>query len=263
MNEVVVLIPLYRPTLTPDERISLRRTCQVLGGYPLVVVHPEGLCTGQISREFPSLAFERFADHYFRDIIGYNRLMLSEEFYGRFQGRYEYLLICQTDCYIFHDALSAWCRRGYDYVGAPYLRRPVYSWPVVRQLVALRQAWMHARGRRTQFDRYLRVGNGGLSLRRVESHLRFLRENPGLVARYTRPEHRVHLGNEDTFWAMEPTDFRYPTWQEAMLFAYNKYPELSYRLTGGQTPFGCHGWTKPRYRRFWQQGPQALRIPQD
>ena len=252
MQEVIVVIPIYNPLLNEKERISLRQTYEVLQQHPMVVVHPEGMDLEPLQQQFPRLTFQAFPPDYFRDIVGYNRLMLATEFYEAFID-YRYLLIAQLDTYIFNDQLLDWCKRGYDYVGAPWLRRPVYNLPIVRQVISLISWVAHLRGRRTQFDRYGKVGNGGLSLRKIESHLRILRTQASDVADYAITHNREHLYNEDTFWAMEPQDFSYPSWEEAMLFSYNKYPELSYRLTHHQLPFGCHGWTKPKYNKFWKK----------
>lgn len=247
---VVVVIPIYKAVLGELDRISLRQTCQVLADYPLVAVHPEGLDTSALAAEFPQLKFRAFDAAYFAGVEGYNRFMLSETFYEAFAD-YRYLLIAQLDVFIFKDELREWCLKDYDYVGAPWIARDVYKLPLVRQFVKAYSAWKRSRGQRTQFERYGHVGNGGLSLRKVESHLRVLRSMPDVVRLYAEVNNRRHLFNEDTFWGMEPHDFRYPSQEEAMLFSYNKYPELSYRLTGGATPFGCHGWTKPRYMKFW------------
>lgn len=250
---VAVVIPIYKSVLSDTDRVSLTQTVRVLSRYPLVIVHPDGLETSTIAAEFPQLQFKAFDRRYFAGVEGYNRFMLSEAFYAAFSA-YTYILIAQLDVYIFNDELTEWCLRGYDYVGAPWIARPVYRLPVVRQFISLYQAIQHSRGRHTQHDRYGRVGNGGLSLRRVESHLRVLRTQPDVVRIYAEERNRQHLYNEDTFWALEPEGFSYPTQEEAMLFSYNKYPALSYRLTHGATPFGCHGWTKSRYKPFWCRG---------
>lgn len=250
-NLVNVIIPIYRPTLSQTDRISLSQTCRVLGRYPLTVVHPKSMDTGEIAREFPQLRFKAFDDDYFASIVGYNRLMLSETFYSAFSD-YRYILIAQLDVYIFRDELEEWCLKGYDYVGAPWLKRSIYTWPIIKQMISCYKYLQHGRGRLTRFERYGRVGNGGLSLRRVESHLEVIRKQPQDVRRFAVTHNRKHLHNEDTFWAMMPYHFRYPSQEEAALFAFDKYPQLSLRLTHGQMPFGCHGWTKKKNLPFWE-----------
>lgn len=186
--------------------------------------------------------------------------MLSANLYQAFEA-YEYILICQLDVFIFKDELSAWCAKGYDYIGAPWIKRDVYDLPVIKQMIHLCVALKHLTGRRTQFDRYDRIGNGGLSLRKVKSHLRVINEQPEVVRLYAVEKNRQHLYNEDTFWAIEPKAFRYPSVEEAMLFSYNKYPEISHKRTHGATPFGCHGWTKPKYKAFWCRNGEVPSMP--
>lgn len=247
---VAIVIPIYNPLLSPNDKIALRNIYKTLGSHPIYVVHPEGMDISIVSSMCPMIQYKTFYPSFFNSIEGYNRLMLSRDFYETF-AEYEYILIAQLDTYIFKDELSYWCSRGYDYIGAPWLRRDIYNMPLIKQLVSVYQSAGRLLGRRSHYDRYGRIGNGGLSLRKVDSHLRALIENPDLVVLYSEINNRRHLFNEDTFWAMEIPWFKYPTVDEAMLFAYNKYPELSYERTGGRLPFGCHGWTKPKYCSFW------------
>lgn len=262
MQQVAVLIPIYKTTLNAQDLISLKQTYQVLGNYTLIVIHPEGLDLSQVSKDFPRLQFKSFAPYYFKDIVGYNKLMLAQEFYEAFVD-YEYILIDQLDVFIFKDELTEWCNKGYDYIGAPWIRRKVYKLPIVKQLISLYVWWKHLKGERSQFDRYDKIGNGGLSLRKVKSHIDVIKNQPEDVKLYAEINNRKHLFNEDTFWAMEPKNFKYPTVEEAMLFSYNKYPELSYKLTGGKTPFGCHGWTKPKYKEFWCKNGNIPAMPNE
>jgi hypothetical protein len=53
---------------------------------------------------------------------------LSEEFYQAFTD-FEFMLIYQLDAFVFRDELADWCRSGYEYIGAPWLRdRDFTSW---------------------------------------------------------------------------------------------------------------------------------------
>ena len=246
-----VLIPIYKATLSPEERVSLERAYRVLAAYPLVVVKPASLDLSALAAEYPALRMESFPDAFFQGIAGYNRLMLSEAFYERFADR-PYLLVYQLDAYVFRDELAAWCAKGYDYVGAPWLRRPVYRLPFVAQVMSLIQAYHRLRRTPSKQDLYGKVGNGGLSLRKVSSHLRVLRERRDRVAYYLA-QRRYHLYNEDVFWATEPRDFSYPEAEETLRFSFDKYPAYCYRLTGGKLPFGCHAWYKRKMREFWKR----------
>ena len=182
-------------------------------------------------------------------IAGYNRMMLSEEFYASFPDT-EYILICHTDAWIFRDELGDWCRRGYDYVAAPWLRRPLYDLPLVKQYMQWRERMKRRRGEASRQVLYGRVGNGGLSLRRVEAFRRACATYRTEAESYLADP--CHLHNEDVFWAVVPREFRYPAPDEALRFSIDTHPAYALRRLGGDLPFGCHSWTKRRMRRAWR-----------
>ncbi|MEG2366205.1 MAG: DUF5672 family protein [Alistipes sp.] len=252
MEQVKVVIPIYKPTLSECERASLAQTVRVLGRYPLVMLCPRDVDVSAISREFPMLQSVQVSDEWLgrrNGIVGYNRMMLSAAFYDLFADA-EYILICHTDAWIFRDELSAWCARGYDCVAAPWVRRAIYELPIVRQWMAWRRSWA---ARNKQFVRdmlYGRVGNGGLSLRRVASFRAACDTYKEVVLRHNGERH--HFYNEDVFWAVIPTDFRYPECHEALRFAFDTNPSYCFKRCNKQLPFGCHSWSKPRMWRFWR-----------
>jgi hypothetical protein len=164
---------------------------------------------------------ERFPDEFFSGIDGYNRLLKSCLFYNRFESC-EYILIAQLDCLIFSDNLEEWMARGWDYLAAPWFK----GFSEVNDA------------------RLWRVGNGGLSLRKVSSALRILNQEVPAGSVYPRwghyawkppleswesglyqkvsAIHRIHPlarlhsvedelehfpYNEDVFWAIEAPKF--------------------------------------------------------
>ena len=112
-SRVIVVVPLYTTQLSADDVVSLERTIAVLGKHPLAVVCPEGLDLSPLDNLLHpgTPAVERFPPTYFKGVEGYNQLMLSTQFYSRFAG-YEYLLICQTDAFVFEDKLEILVREG-------------------------------------------------------------------------------------------------------------------------------------------------------
>jgi hypothetical protein len=91
MEQVSVVLPLCTAAPGPDEWAAIDQCCAVLARHPLTIVAPHSLDLGTITRRYPQLLVERFDDAYFRSVADYNRLMLSVEFYARFQ-RYEFVL---------------------------------------------------------------------------------------------------------------------------------------------------------------------------
>ncbi|MBQ2430169.1 MAG: hypothetical protein II274_04905 [Alistipes sp.] len=75
---------------------------KVLGRYPITLLVPEDLNVTELQREFAGLEITRVSPEWLgrRGIAGYNRMMLSREFYELFSD-YNYILICQTDAWIF------------------------------------------------------------------------------------------------------------------------------------------------------------------
>lgn len=253
-EEVAVVVPIYRDHLDEYERMSLRSIVDRLGGYPLVFVKPQSLRLAEVGKAFPQLREENFPDSCFTNIHAYNTLMLSTEFYERFSG-YTYILIAQLDTYIFRDELSQWCARGYDYVGAPWIVRRIYANPFMRLCSKIKKAYCDITGKPNSQITGNKVGNGGLSLRRVDAHIRATRQLKPLVDEYLSHE-RHHLFNEDVFFAVEPNrhglHFSYPDCMEALKFSFDTHPAYCYNLLGRTLPFGCHGWSKKRMLKFWR-----------
>lgn len=264
MNErVAIVIPVYKRELAWNEEISFRQTLRVLGRYPIIIVCPESLdltTYNSIAGEHnTSIYRESFEDKYFANIAGYNRLLLSEEFYGRF-GQYEYILIAQLDTYVFRDELATWCAKGYDFIGAP----------LFGDHMKISQG---------------EVGNGGLSLRKVDTFIGFFKGRK-IVIPFHKLAERVHLKekvytrwfvwllmafgwrntpsqvaanyryNEDIFWSRDLNHTNYelskPSVEEALEFAWERFPKDLYAKIK-HLPFGCHAWEKYELETFWKE----------
>lgn len=149
-RKCIIVIPIYRGG-EEVELESFRQCLRVLSGYDIAVVTHAGVDLGEFrniaAENEKELKIELFDAHYFAGVAGYNSLCLDKAFYERFVGAYEYMLIYQLDAWVFSDQLQAWCDKGYDYVGAPFFFKAESG-----------QTRMVLAG----------VGNGGLSLRRLQ-----------------------------------------------------------------------------------------------
>lgn len=277
----VVVIPIYKDVPSGTECSSIRQTFRILGRHDIVFVTHRG-CTldryRQLSdAEGAAMRTEYFDAGYFDSTTHYSDLCFSEEFYLRF-AQYEYMLICQTDAWVFRDELDEWCSKGYDYIGAP----------------------IYFPYNRTHYTRiFYGVGNGGFCLRRIQHCLDIIRANPdriflkpGILARiywygFLYNEDYTHsilkrlcllplfvakcLGWRNTitqfrktgceedailsFWAHNAWGLRCntPGEEEAARFSFEVHPAMLYNKTGRQLPFGCHAFEKWEYDSFWKK----------
>lgn len=248
-QKVAVVIPLYEDVLTRYETFSLQQCLRILGAHPIVFLAPEDWSSrGQdwvtaIQLQLPmgqseistNLKVEYFPTECFGSVASYNRLMLSREFYQRFVD-YEYILIHQLDAFVFSDQLLAWCQRGYDYIGAPWLGVDWIKEPVLR--VGEVHHWKRRLLRRFFADPLYMVGNGGFSLRKTRAALKWLS-----LFHNTAREWQYH---EDSFWgifirANYPL-VRFPKFEKALEFSFEIQPRQCYALNNAKLPFGCHAW---------------------
>ncbi|MDP3436069.1 MAG: DUF5672 family protein [Bacteroidales bacterium] len=256
IKEVVVVIPIYTDELSFDELHSLSQAMKILGSYPIIIVKPSSLTPDKLKNLHPELQFKSFPNHYFNGIKAYNTLMLSTQFYKEFLD-YEYLLIYQLDAYVFRDDLIKWCRQGYDYIGGPWIKREVYNYPFVSSYMKF-ERWVNSKLKRPDRQKlYNKVGNGGFSLRKVNSHYNALVHCKEIASGYIEKK-QYHLYNEDVFWSVEVNNwldvpFRYPDYLTALEFSFDKHPQYCYKLTGNRLPFGCHCWNKKHVIGFWRK----------
>ncbi|WP_181215150.1 DUF5672 family protein [Phocaeicola faecicola] len=261
-NKVVIAIPVYKETMDSFESLSLRQCLKVLGNYDICLFGPDSLNLSEYRHVFETcqqtFQYIGFASSFFESQRGYNRLMLTKELYLRFR-QWEYLLIYQLDAYVFQDELMDWCNKGYDYIGAPFLK-------LNREV-----DWNNC-------------GNGGFSLRKIASFIRLFEHEGRILTwrgiwryyRYRGPLHRLPMAlqrfmgkhnrvadytgawlnhNEDLFYAMlgdSTLKWKIPSTREAMYFSFEERPSYLYRLTG-RLPFGCHAFLKNEYQEFYKE----------
>lgn len=239
-NTVAIVIPIHKNDLKWNEDISLRRCFEVFAGFPVILAVPERLDCRPLEKYGSFAAIKTFPDRFFASEKGYNHLLGLPLFYREFLD-FEYMLIYQLDTFVFENNLLAWCAKGYDYVGAPWLDT---TW--VNEFFsgsALRRFFLQ--------KRFNPVGNGGLSLRKVMSSWKAARKFRLLAAVFK---------HEDFLWsniiARFLPGFNTAPASEALDFAFEEHPETLFEKNGRRLPFGCHSWEKYG-TDFWR--PHFLR----
>lgn len=245
IDDIVVIIPIYKEDLTEDELISYIRTLKILKDYAIFLIHPDKLELKNYLKTEKRVYTKSFDKNYFQNIKNYSSLMLSDNFYSSFSD-YEYMLICQLDCYIFKDELLNWCNRGFDYVGAPW----VLDYADFLYELALKKHKFPLKFRNKIFRRVFKltnnVGNGGLSLRKVNTHIEALKK-------YQYVAKNWYPNLEDTFWSLYVSSyeksFKIPNYKTASAFSIETYPQYFIQFVD-DIPFGCHAW-KRWGAEFW------------
>lgn len=267
-NKVAIVIPIYKKQPTQEELISLQQAIKILGNYSLILVCPNSLKIENYILNYDYFLVERFKDSFFKSIDGYNKLMMSKQFYHRFFN-YEYILIYQLDAYVFRDELEYWCKLNFDYIGAPWF---------VDTKIPVKDQVLYG------------IGNGGLSLRKVKSHYnalsffaihfflkslyesytQYLESNLNKFSRIkffiTSYLTRVFFIknskyfsiklNEDKYWCLVVPkinlNFKVAPIEVGIKFSFEENPDILYAMNKNELPFGCHAWA--RYNKeFWSQ----------
>src|SRR6185312_10565314 len=88
-------------------------------GFPVVIVSPEGLDVHQHRAILGGCERRTLDARWFRDRSSYNELMFSQAIYSLFAD-HEFILIHQSDAFVFVDQFTTWCATDIDYIGAPF-----------------------------------------------------------------------------------------------------------------------------------------------
>lgn len=252
---VIITIPIYTTNLSELEWASIAQCFKILGDYSICYVKPESLDITPITEKFNADTVESFPDYFFAGISGYNRLMLSPLFYSRFK-EWEYIFIYQTDAWVFCDKLEEWCKKNYDYIGAPWIPKKKYSLTYYKIYVALKSIYCKLFSQPNYNKLYYNVGNGGVSLRRSKIFAIEAKKREKEIE-FLMSKKAKDFYNEDVYWSITINEkervLNIPKWDEALNFSFDKNPSESLSLNNGQLPFCCHGWTKPKMFTFWQK----------
>jgi len=187
---------------------------------------------------------------------------------------YRYMLIHQTDCYVFKDELLDWASKGYDYIGGIWFEGFIGN-PYLDAIL-----WY--------------PGNGGFSIRKVKSFVRLLSSKKPIKSikqlviekKRTYKKGKVvffkeflmlpfnifgyqnnykylaekHSLNEDVFFIevhRKHKVLKIPTVEDVLLFSWDRCPAFLYEKLGA-LPFACHAWFREDFpyngnNEFWSE----------
>jgi hypothetical protein len=269
-RQCCVVIPIYKENPLQTELLALEQCVKILNKYPIIfVTHNYLICSAYeniCNKYHITIAYEYFSSFYFKNISGYNALMLSTKFYRRF-AIYNYILVYQLDAYIFSDQLEFWCKKNYDYIGAPFFSKSDDGSPIF--------------GNNWGAGSLVFIGNGGLSLRKTQTFINVCSHTLQIMSFFylldvvhhvinikqkniiykilsylvKRLKNKLRLFcypiNEDVAFARIFLNYgKIPPITEAIQFSFDNYPEYLYDINKKTLPFGCHAWNKNL--SFWK-----------
>lgn len=271
-NQICIVIPIYKKELDLLETKSVLQCLKVLSDYSIYFIAPEGLKMDFYEKKFSAIPKTIFFEkNYFESQRGYNKLMLNSEFYKMFD-MFRYMLVYQTDCYVFKDELLMWAKKDFDYIGGIWFEGFVGN-PYLGA-----KMW--------------KAGNGGFSLRKIDSAIKILsskeiimnflelfKEKKKLlnVSRvqlirelFLLPLYAIGYKNNylycannyqfnEDFYFVEMYErnknFKMPLIREVLTFSWDRHPSYMYEQTS-DIPFGCHAWFREDFpyeenKKFW------------
>ena len=251
INKIVIIIPIYRTDLTHNEEISVQQCFKILSRHKIIFICPSKLVGDVFFAKYPSADVVDFEDSYFSAHARYNELMLTLKFYLKFK-LYDYMLIHQTDCFVFKDELEEWVFKNYSYIGAPWVKNPKH-----------------------ENVTFIGVGNGGFSLRKVsdmilvlKSYKNFynLKQSILIASKHNSIPTAIIIGifkwlfwykfifigrlniiTEDVLFYNASGKFAFfnvPSADIALKFSFELSPKKLFEMNNQTLPFGCHAWEK-------------------
>lgn len=225
-KDVCVVIPIYKDNINNpllyDEVESIINTILKLKDNDIYFLHHPDLNISfyNIFKKYNNV---HFITYNYKNRSEYSNMCLSYKFYEMF-NKYKYMLICQTDAYIFRNELLYWCNKGYDYIGALGLFTKItypYQGKWDDENVGPIESYPHI------------VMNGGFSLRNIKSMYDFCFNNKDKFEKETFNEDCVICWYH---W----NELNMPPYEEAIKFSAENQTYAFYPKYRDTLPFGCH-----------------------
>jgi len=271
MKKLAILIPLHKSNLNDHEKKSLQYIVTNLDNKNIFLILPEKL---RDSFNYKNLNKVYFSDKYFISQKTYNKLLLSLDFFLKFNS-FDYALIYQLDSYLIQGTERLKDFFNEDYVGSPHIN--------------------------VKKKRFNGILNGGFSLRAIgpsinvlsSVKIHFTLNSVISILRYFTALNRlksfikfffkiifIYISdkfykkekilisqiiinnfadyyNEDIFWSLFSKlfvkNFKVAKFDTAIKFSFDKDPEVLFGLNDNQLPLGCHNWWNDKNINFWKK----------
>ena len=111
-----IVIIEYRELLSGNAELSLLQALKIFKNRDIRLVLPNNINTEYYDSLKSQYKFEyvKVNHDWLSSISSYSKMCCKKEFYALFE-KYDYILIYQTDCWVFEDRLDYFMDLGYDY----------------------------------------------------------------------------------------------------------------------------------------------------
>jgi len=262
INKLAIIIIIgYKPFLTENEKASLRQCYNVLHRYPIKVISGKGMDVSEYRKVIPNIEIEFVDPKWTSSYLMNSQFKTNGWLYNRYRD-YEYILFYELDAWVFRDELEYWCKKGFDYIGAPWfdirtkqttgsgnggfsLRRNSSSLRMTNRIAFLkkvRRFWFKSYLQAIiPFETIIRICKTPLHIRKPEDVTSMLLEKEIL---------------EDYYWckkiAVVFNDFSVAPAEISYQFSFEANPGLLFEMNQNNLPFGCHAWEKHE-PHFWEK----------
>lgn len=238
MNDLCILLPLYKEDLLDYERLSLNRLLDFCkkNNYlkNLLLLIPNNFNIDSFIDKYidicylnDGIAYKTLDNKYFNSVVSFNNgVLLSYQFYGGFWQKY--IFTYQLDGYIFDDYFQYFIDKDYDYIGG-------YVMPMFSHISLL-----------DGYDNNIYM-NGGISLRKTE-YCKNVICNPKVQEKINGCEHILnqYIFDEDYIYSRYYESKVLPL--DSIMFSYNHtFAENAYVINNFKYPFCCHGFNKNQF----------------
>ena len=261
----VIVIPIYKDSIDEYEKVSLLQCCKIFKHEELSILTYLGLNINAyiniLESEKVCFTIKLLDERFFKGVEGYNTMVLNRCFYEAYKS-YDWMLIYQTDAFVFNNELDYYCNKKWVYIGAPTFKNSNYSHPqhVLNGGLSLRyipfflQTLESKRFYWRFCNLYLFKRIGGMKLKTIFK-VPYL-----LYQAYCLKNGITKIFPTKGLWALTYEDYvwcalaegKLPTWQEASRFSFENSCHELYELNNGDLPMGCHAWYKFGNYEFWK-----------
>jgi len=232
-EEVCVVIPIYKEILDMQEETVLNECRDKLEGLDFFFMAPSDLNISYY-KKVEHCEILSFSDWRKDDILDYNHLLMTSDFYKKFSA-YEYMFIFQLDGMLLKglDELIHFIRMGYDYMGAPW---PGEGYRYCKRLIP--GSGHISSLRRFQGETICKVGNGGVSIRKVDSMIHFFDTWKFEAMTWDKAE--------DIFISFygQKRKYRLNIAPVGIAKQFSLEIDMKEKIGNGQIPFAVHKWEK-------------------